>query len=535
MTGRATSNTGLVPPREDGNTARPTAATTPLPYATPSSFSISFAEFILRPFSYCYPSVQDLTTPKCSRETSEIEPGRPSHDMASLAPDRPNHRRSKSALALSLLHRDKSKVEEARDDSMSDTGSDAGSESGSPTAATASHSFRSSRKQRNAAASPVATTSSPLTTTTSRDAFPSSTDTAAPSIEQSVKIFKLFEVLRSNDATAIASAVMNPEKLQGTTILHLAIQCADPQVVEQIIAVSRSAAGAGVDFNARDKDGNTPLHLAALLGRSTTVGLLLEQDETDGSLPNYQGKTALDSARTPEIFQQLQLARSLYVDTKVKEIQILVRQQNYDELEKVLEESKVESVLDVNGGELATEYSTIHSGGTLLHEAARTRDVRLIQILLLHGADPFRRDRRGKLPQDVTKDERTRNILKKSPAAAAAQRGIQERAVLGNQSVLSLDGSPGGKDGREMKGYLKKWTNYTSGYKLRWFVLEDGVLSYYKHQGMMTSLGYTSSSCADGLQTMLVPLVVALSICALPSLTWMSRTRRSSRLKGSHR
>ena len=33
-----------------------------------------------------------------------------------------------------------------------------------------------------------------------------------------------------------------------------------------------------------------------------------------------------------------------------------------------------------------------------------------------------------------------------------------------------------------MKGYLKKWTNYTTGYKLRWFVLEDGVLSYYKHQ-----------------------------------------------------
>lgn len=35
-----------------------------------------------------------------------------------------------------------------------------------------------------------------------------------------------------------------------------------------------------------------------------------------------------------------------------------------------------------------------------------------------------------------------------------------------------------------MKGYLKKWTNYTTGYKLRWFVLEDGVLSYYKQQGV---------------------------------------------------
>lgn len=43
-----------------------------------------------------------------------------------------------------------------------------------------------------------------------------------------------------------------------------------------------------------------------------------------------------------------------------------------------------------------------------------------------------------------------------------------------------------------MKGYLKKWVNYTTGYKLRWFVLEDGVLSYYKHQGEMCQ----SSECS---------------------------------------
>ena len=123
--------------------------------------------------------------------------------------------------------------------------------------------------------------------------------------------------------------------------------------------------------------------------------------------------------------------------------------------------------------ELATEKETVASGGTLLHEAARNRDLQLAQILLLHGADPFRRDRRGKLPQDVTKDERTKAILKKSPAAAAAQRGVQEKAIL-------TDVGSEGKESREMKGYLKKWTNYTSGYKLRWFVLEEGVLSYYK-------------------------------------------------------
>lgn len=104
----------------------------------------------------------------------------------------------------------------------------------------------------------------------------------------------------------------------------------------------------------------------------------------------------------------------------------------------------------------------------------------------MNGADPFRRDRKGKLPQDVTKDDKTRAILKRSPAAAVAQRGIQEKTILGAAapSVGAAETPFGSKDAREMKGYLKKWTNYTSGYKLRWFVLEDGVLSYYKHQGM---------------------------------------------------
>lgn len=31
-----------------------------------------------------------------------------------------------------------------------------------------------------------------------------------------------------------------------------------------------------------------------------------------------------------------------------------------------------------------------------------------------------------------------------------------------------------------MKGWLFKWTNYLKGYQRRWFVLQNGHLSYYR-------------------------------------------------------
>lgn len=465
-----------------------------------------------------------------------------------------SHKRSKSGLARTLLSRDKSKnlgIDPDGNES-SIAGSDAGSEPSSPTLANPSthHSYgglRSSRHKANSS-SGAAAMESPSTTALNRDATAKPQDAAGPTIQQSVRMFKLFEILRSGDNEAIAKAVTETSTmptisegaesnsasgtLEGTTILHLAIQCAEPAVVEQILAVAKTAPGTSLDVNARDREGNTPLHLASQLGRPTTVRLLLEQRNIDDSALNYQGRSALDLARTPEIFQQLQLSRSLFVDRSVKEIHMLVAKQDYEQLEKVLEDSRIEHLIDVNSGELSTDPGTVQSGGTLLHEAARKKDTRLIQLLLMHGADPFRRDRKGRLPQDVTKDDRTRGILKKSPAAAAAQRGIQEKAVLGSGPSQSADGAPGGKDSREMKGYLKKWTNYTSGYKLRWFVLEDGVMSYYKHQGMSAvQTGIANKTLSENMQTMLVLLAVGLSTCELQGCIWTLRTKPDLRFR----
>jgi ankyrin repeat protein len=348
----------------------------------------------------------------------------------------------------------------------------------------------------------VATQESLTPSSPSQMTTPTSPGIKGASIEQSVKLFRVFESLRNGDTTAISKAIREqqapsdgeqssssislPSRAEGTSILHLAIQCAEVPVIEFVLSNATPSPDSVIDINGRDKDGNTPLHLAATLGRTPVVRMLLDQPNINDSITNYHGQTPLDLARTPDIFQQLQLARSIFIDTNVKKIQHLVAQGDLATIEKLLQDPRIRNTVDVNGGDLATDPAVIDAGGTLLHEAAKRKDVKLAQILLLNGADPFRRDRKGKLPQDYTKDDRTRAILKRSPAAAAAQRGIQEKTILAGAAAQpgtsAGENSMGAKESREMKGYLKKWTNYTSGYKLRWFVLEDGVLSYYKHQ-----------------------------------------------------
>ncbi|OCT49501.1 Oxysterol-binding family protein [Cladophialophora carrionii] len=409
--------------------------------------------------------------------------------------ERPPHKRSKSARVLNLLRSDNLPKESGSDTDQSPV-----------TTTTSATGPFSANSPLTPVDGPRLSPLSPTVTRTSQLAMDSSeysreSDTShqvqavpsgisadqSTSIEDSVRTFRVFEVLRGKDTTAIAKAIKesipsstNPFPIPGTTILHLAIQCAEPSVVEQVLRE-----GKGLDVNAQDKEGNTALHLAAQLGRTPIVRDLLEVPDVNDAISNRQGKLPIDLARTPEIFQQLQLARSIFLDEKTKEIHAALAHNDYKKFEAILVEPRVEATLDVNALELPTEPATVQSGGTLLHEAARKKDIQLAQLLLLHGADPFRRDRKGRLPQHVTQDDRTKAILKKSPAAAAAQRGIQEKAILGNNPSQSRVGAGPGdtsKDAREMKGYLKKWTNYTSGYKLRWFVLEEGVLSYYKHQ-----------------------------------------------------
>jgi hypothetical protein len=108
------------------------------------------------------------------------------------------------------------------------------------------------------------------------------------------------------------------------------------------------------------------------------------------------------------------------------------------------------------------------TGATLLHDSARKKDIEMVKFCLEHGADVGIRDRKGKLAIEITKDDNIKSLLKQ----------ITTSNQLSNILTSTLESNHPPK----LKGYLNKWTNYASGYKSRWFVLENCVLSYFKNQ-----------------------------------------------------
>ncbi|CAG8518416.1 3317_t:CDS:2 [Ambispora leptoticha] len=297
---------------------------------------------------------------------------------------------------------------------------------------------------------------------------------ATVSVEESLKTYQLLEALRTNDTGFLqnhlasyqppsSSPNNSSSTLSGTppslslnhtpSPLILAVQCSATPTVEYVL----SHLPPGFDINQRDQYGNTALHYAAKSGRLDVVDLLLKQKNINDTLLNNEGKQAVDMAKTLEVAESLKVNRDQFLEHITVLYRKHVAASDLEALRNFFQDPRAAALIDINHQDCGT-------GATLLHDAARKKDIEMVKFCLDHGADINIRDRKGKLPIEVTREDKIKNLLKEvTPTSSLVI------TTLPNQSP-------------KLKGYLHKWTNYAGGYKTRWFVLENGILSYFKNQ-----------------------------------------------------
>uniref|UniRef100_A0A060TAF0 ARAD1B06556p n=1 Tax=Blastobotrys adeninivorans TaxID=409370 RepID=A0A060TAF0_BLAAD len=306
------------------------------------------------------------------------------------------------------------------------------------------------------------------------------------SLDASITRVKLIGAFKGGDTAQLEQIISErPNVVQYPTLVHLAVQIASVKTIEWLL--NKYATDPGdeddnkIDVNTTDDEGNTPLHLAAMYGRQDVALYLLSLAQINDTITNNRGKQPVEVAKTPELAEVMQISRARYVETVSTKLKQLLNDEDLDGLDSLLSSPRASALLDINGQDPDT-------GSTVLHDFVRRRRTKMVQFILSHGGDPFRRDRKGVLPIELAKDETIKKMLKNAskeqPVLSSPASALSGAAAGGGggakggpaQGAQPLSGPP------RISGYLKKWTNFTGGYKLRWFVLENGVLSYYKRQ-----------------------------------------------------
>ncbi|KAG2123665.1 Oxysterol-binding protein-domain-containing protein [Suillus cothurnatus] len=289
----------------------------------------------------------------------------------------------------------------------------------------------------------------------------------APDTTEPLHQLKLLSALRSGDPALIHPflAEIGKERRKsvdgdintGAAALHLAIRCASVDTV-QLLLSHRAISPNGVH---PPGSGTTPLHLAASLGRTDIVNVLLDQAGIDDTLRDNNGKTCKDVAKLTEVIQILQDSRS-FLNASYRS---LLRSYILSPMDASPNAALVTLLESPRARGVDLSYLDDASGTSLLHEAARRKNLRLVELAVRAGASVFVRDRRGKMAYEGSgKDDHVRVFLR--------------QFANHDTSLIEVPSS----EPPVMKGYLNKYTNVAKGYNTRWFVLKDGVFTYYRHQ-----------------------------------------------------
>jgi ankyrin repeat protein len=203
------------------------------------------------------------------------------------------------------------------------------------------------------------------------------------------------------------------------SILHTAAAVGNVSMFKQILQAS------GVSVNKRSSEGSTPLHVAARAGKYEMVEFLMGCSDIDDTVRNTEDKTCIDVARNRQIVniiecnsteRELILAyRFCAVDSRAVHVHRVVRQMH--QAAKRADLAALKRLFPKDQSNLRNFYlvdvnEPDSSGDTILHTAARSDSPQLVQACLNLGADPFTKNRKGKIPLELARKEAIRKILK---------------------------------------------------------------------------------------------------------------------------
>jgi hypothetical protein len=301
-------------------------------------------------------------------------------------------------------------------------------------------------------------------------------------VDDAVRNYRLVEALKKDDLNYLDNVISSLHAVEETKVpsfgspLHLAIQTAQGSTIKHIIQrFCLSSAGqtpiGGKWINEGDLHGETPLHIAARMGRNDVVDWLMRIPDIDDTLVDGSHRLPEEVAKSDEVREVLRRHRDAASKSMMEAITRLVVAGNTEQLIMQFDTNRAVQYMKQGWVDLNAPLDARESSA--LHIAARRDDVQLAEWCLQNGADPAVRDKKRRKPIEVCKGTRVAPLLRDAQARNSIT--IQKASNTVMEAPPGPEGTP-----QMVRGALAKWVNYATGYKARYFVLEKGALSYYR-------------------------------------------------------
>ncbi|KAJ1920926.1 hypothetical protein H4219_000979 [Mycoemilia scoparia] len=230
--------------------------------------------------------------------------------------------------------------------------------------------------------------------------------------------------------------------------LQMAVLLSSPETVTELLNDFSD------QINHKDRNGMTALHFAAKSGRATIATILLENG-SDFQIADSNGNLPIAYASNSEVRSILKAYHDKAEFELSKQLLNWAKQGDKDSISKFITSPTSPIFPNVK----TIDYST---GKTLLHYAVIMDHIDFAKWAIRHGANPNALDNDGKKPSDLGPSASMKFLLDQVPSQELNYGDIEKAPTF--------------------SGELLKWTNYANGWKPRWFELERGVLSYFKHK-----------------------------------------------------